>query len=235
MNKSLLAVAALLAASLPASAQVLADWTFETTLPASSGTFAAELGIFASSSFASGSHAGASTYSSPVGNGSAHSFSSNTWAVGDYYQFTTSTTGYSGIAVSWDQISSSTGPGSFTFSYSLTGLAGSFTPVGSAYTVLANSSPNIWTSATSITASSYSLNLSSITALNNAGTVYFRLTDTSTTAANNGTVATAGTDRVDNFTVSLIPEPSTYALILGVVGLGCAALRRRFSNLLAAA
>ena len=88
-----------------AHADTLADWTFESSIPATSGPFAAEIGTGA----ASGHHASTSTYSSPAGNGSAHSFSSNTWAAGDYYQFSTSTLGDSAISLSFDQTSSSTG------------------------------------------------------------------------------------------------------------------------------
>src|SRR6266446_9928561 len=88
-----------------AQAQI-AQWTFETSIPATAGPFAPEVG----SGSASGLHAGAAVYSSPAGNGSAHSYSANTWAVGDYWQFQTSTLGFSGIALSWDQASSSTGP-----------------------------------------------------------------------------------------------------------------------------
>jgi hypothetical protein len=56
--------------------------------------------------------------------------------------------------------------------------------------------------------------------LNNAPNVYFRLYDDSTTAAGGGTVTTAGTDRVDNFSVTVVPEASTFAL----AGLGGAVL-----------
>ncbi|HEY2154598.1 MAG TPA: hypothetical protein VGH33_03145, partial [Isosphaeraceae bacterium] len=66
----------LLSIASTARADVIADWTFETTLPTTAGPFAPEVG----SGAASGQHASASTYSTPVGNGSAHSFSSTAWA-----------------------------------------------------------------------------------------------------------------------------------------------------------
>ena len=64
-------------------------------------------------------------------------------------------------------------------------------------------------------------------AIDNAPTVYFELADADTTSANGGTVATSGTDRVDNFTVTAspiaVPEPSASLLALcavaGLVGL----------------
>src|SRR5277367_2253104 len=91
-------------------ADTLADWTFETSLPTTAGPFTPESGLNMGTSQATGSHAGAATYSSPSGNGSTRSFSSTTWAVGDYYQFTTSTVGYSAVQFQFDQTSSNTGP-----------------------------------------------------------------------------------------------------------------------------
>jgi len=45
-----------------------------------------------------------------------------------------------------------------------------------------------------------------------------------------GATATAGNNRLDNVTVSAIPEPSTYALLFGAVTFGFVALRRRFTR-----
>src|SRR5690349_21798851 len=75
-------------------AVLIADWTFETSVPTTAGPYVAEGGVNAATSFASGLHAGASVYSNPAGAGSAESFSSTAWAIGDYYQFTSSTIGY---------------------------------------------------------------------------------------------------------------------------------------------
>jgi hypothetical protein len=197
--KSTLLALTLLAGSIPAFAvasvpSTIAQWTFEASLPATSGPFSPEAG----SGSASGYHAGASTYSNPAGNGSAHSFSSNTWAVGDYYQFKASTTGFTGISVTWNQISSGTGPKDFSLLYSTDGT--NFSSVIASYAVLANSTPNTWSTATPTSTSSYSFDFSGITALDNQSTVYFRLRDLDTASAGGATVAPAGTDRVDNFT-----------------------------------
>ncbi len=78
-------------------------------------------------------------------------------------------------------------------------------------------------------------NLGSIAALDNQATVYFRLTMLDTTAAGTGsTLGTAGTDRVDNFTVSASPVPLPAAIWLlgsGLSGLlGFARLRGRRAN-----
>ena len=217
MNKSIFAAAfvAVLTCAGQAHAQtVLADWTFETSQPAAAGPYSPEIG----SGSATGVHAGASTYSSPSGNGSAHSFSSTTWAVGDYYQFSTSsTTPFNDLTLSFDQTSSNTGPKDFNLSYSTNGT--NYTSFTS-YSILANASPNApWNATTYSSAYHFSYDLSSVDALNGATTVYFRLTDADTTSANGGTVASGGTDRVDNVVISEVPEPSTYALLaLGMAG-----------------
>src|SRR5262249_39698724 len=118
---------------------VIADWTFESTAPATAGPFAPEIG----SGSALGHHAGSSTYSAPVGNGSSHSFSSTAWSVGDYYQFEVSSAGLSGLSVSWDQTSSNTGPRDFLFEYSTDGS--SFTTLFD-YSVPANAGTTTWSS-----------------------------------------------------------------------------------------
>jgi hypothetical protein len=205
-----------------ATSPTLDVWTFDTSLPSSSGPFAPELGAGS----ASGYHVNASTYSSPAGNGSAHSFSSTNWSVGDYYQFQVSTIGFTGLNVSFDQTSSNTGPKDFELQYSTDGT--SFTNIA-AYSVLANGSPNTaWSSTGSQNAAfNLSYDLSSTSAILGQSAVYFRLIDLDTTSANGGTVASGGTDRVDNFTVAAIPEPSTYALLVGVVTLAVVLRRRK--------
>ncbi len=201
------------------NAQVIADWTFETTSNSitgsglSLGPLAADIG----SGSASGTHASSTTWSHPAGNGSPSSFSATAWAVGDYFQFNVSTLGFSGIQLSFDQSSSNTRPGIFGLFYSVNG--GSYTQFGVNYNVLPNAAPNpTWNINTYNSIYTSTFDLSSITALNNAASVSFRLVDMSTTSANGGTVAVGGTDRVDNFVVS-VPEPSTLVL----AGLGGAA------------
>ena len=68
-----------------------------------------------------------------------------------------------------------------------------------------------------------------MSALNNGSSVYFRLTDVSTTSINGGTVGTGGTDRIDNFTVTAdpVPEPSSVFLIGGLGSLAFILVRRR--------
>lgn len=231
MRKSVLlfSVAIVAATALPVLAQAdLAIWTFEVSVPTTAGPFAAEGGLNAATSFALGSHAnGATVYSNPVGNGSNESFSSNAWTVGDYYQFSTSSIGWSGIKVSWDQTSSNTGPRDFQLQWS---NGGPYTAVPPDYIVQPNAAPNTpWSSTPPANpVYSYFVSLKDIPDLDNQGFIGFRLVDMSTAAAGTagGTVATAGSNRVDNFVIHAnIPEPLTLTLL----GLGGLLIGRRRS------
>jgi hypothetical protein len=229
MKKLLLTGLAMSAFSIYGFGQTIAKWTFETSLPAGSpgaGVWITNIAAEVGSGTASGWHAGAATYSNPAGNGSAESFSSATWAVGDLYQFTASTVGLSGIGISYDQTSSTSGPGFFDLKYSTDGV--NFTTFASSIVVQSNAAPNpVWNSTTASSLYSYSFDLSSVSALNNASTVYFQLVDSSTASAGGGTPSAAGSSRLDNVEIFVVPEPSTFALT--VVGglLGLVALRRK--------
>ncbi len=212
---SAFAIMALMLAALPmqsaqAAATIITQWTFEspnTPAGATAATYPNAIAPAAGSGNAGGVHTSASTaWSTPAGNGSAYSFSSNNWSVGNYYQFSTSTTGFTGISVSWDQTGSATGPRDFKLAYSTDGTT--FTDFGSAYSL---PSPAVsWSSGSTSLATKFSSDLSSITALDNQANVYFRLIDTSTFSINGGTVGTGGTGRVDNFTVRGTGDPAPY-------------------------
>ncbi len=218
------AVAAVTGLACAAHGAVLADWTFEVSVPATAGPHLAEAGVFAASSNASGFHVStAAVYSNPVGNGSLESFSSNDWAIGDYYQFQTSTSGYTSITIQWDQASSNTGPRDFRLDMSTDGV--NFAPLF-LYSVLANASPNpTWSSGTPQPI--YNIGPISAPGGDNQASLFFRLVNTTTVSANGGTVAATGTDRVDNVRIegTLIPTPGSLAL-LGI-GAAFAARRRR--------
>lgn len=200
---SLALVAGLFTASNLIAQVTIAEWTFE-SLPTMSykpgagvatTNFPAEIG----QGMASGFHSGDSTYSSPVGNGSAKSLSSNTWTndPGDYYQFEVSTVERENISISFDQMGSNTGPGDYYLAYSTDGV--NFTQFGDTYRI-ANDS---WSGSGERKAGSYhSFDLSSVTAINNAPTVYFRVVCASSTSINNGTTASGGTGRIDNVAIT---------------------------------
>jgi hypothetical protein len=229
--KKLLALIALVVAQ-TSYGDIITQWTFESSSPGIAGTsnhidnIAAETGTGSASEV----HASAlSVWSSPAGNGSGGSLSANNWGSGDYYQFQTSTIGFSGISVQYDQTGSGTGPRDFSLSYSLDGSF--FIPFGSPYAVLLNGgAPNAaWNSASGSSAYTFSYDLSGVSALDNASSVFFRVIDGSTTSISGGTVATAGTDRIDNFTVFVAPIPEPSAVALGLIsGLaGLVAWKRR--------
>ena len=203
-----LAAAMIALAGQHATAQTaIAKWTFESIPPTfptptpgagnPSANFLAELGTQAGVAAVSGKHIGAATYSSPSGNGSTKSLSANTWTnLNDYWQIVVNTTGFTNINLTFDAVGSSTGPKDFKVMYSTDGST--FTQFAT-YTVL--SSPS-WSSGTPQTGETYTFDLSSITTLANASTVYIRLVVNSSTAINNTTVGTGGTSRIDNLVVA---------------------------------
>lgn len=225
MKKSLLIVAmfGVVAAS---QAVTIASWGFEVNTPADlpdNGTYTGwlpDVGV----GVGGGQHAGAATdWTTPVGNGSANSISSNTYAIGDYYQYQVSTLGMTGIIFEWDQTSSNTGPRDWQLQMSTDG-GFTFSNVGSVYVVLANASPNpVWNATTFSPIYHYSVNLSALA--DNQATLTMRMAVASTVSANGGTVAAGGTSRQDNvaFSGTAVPEPATMAIL----GLGAAALLRR--------
>ena len=219
--RTTLLVCSLFAVSaLPAVAQTtLAQWTFDTATVVSQTSRFAALAADNGAGVATGRHSDDSTFwQASVGNGSLQSLSSDYWSEGDYYQFETSTAGFKGIDLSWDQISSATsaGPTSFNLSYSLTGMDNSFISLRD-YTV---SLGDAWSSTTRNMAYNFNFDLSSTLAINNQTAVYFRLSADATP------LDSAGTSSIDNFTVTAIPEPSTYAATLGIAALGLAGFRR---------
>jgi len=187
-----------------AQAALIADWTFETSVRTTAGPIAPEVG----SGTGTGVHAGAATYSSPSGNGSAQSWNSNTWAIGDYYQFQASTLGENGISIAWDQTRSSSGPGqpnptapSFKLQYSTDGT--NFTDAFSYVVPVTGNTGAVWTSQFA--------DLSSVTALDNQSAVYFRMTAIQAAQSANGQ------SRLDNVVIASVPEPTAALLIVSAV------------------
>jgi hypothetical protein len=219
-----------------------ADFTFETsatldyngsTKPLSSSITGATIGTLIAESgtgSAYGVHAGASTvYSSPAGNGSSHSFSSNGWAAGDYYLFTVPTTGIQNILLTFDQISSGSGPAVFNLLYSTDGTTGTTLPTYTTYTIPYSSASSFWSAGTPQSVDSFSFDLSSITALNNNPNAAFEMVFNGSTTPflPTSSFSTSGTDRIDNVVVAgtAIPEPASLSLLTAAAA--ALLLRRR--------
>ena len=229
--------ASALAVASSVKADTVAQWTFESSFSGITGTSAALSPILPETLYgglaaAGGNHAGAGTvWSSPAGNGSLHSFSANLWAQGDYWQFALTPSGVmpnlSGITVSYDQNGSGTGPKTFYFAYSTDGST--WNTVGSDYAL---TSGITWSTGVANNPTQESFDLSAMTALDTATTMYFRIVDDSTTtggSVSGGNVGTAGTDRIDNFTINaaVIPEPTSLSLLGGFGLLAWHLIRRR--------
>ena len=221
-----LAVACAFASS--AQAALVAGWTMPTAVAASTTgsnyTYgAANQGDQTTGSSLSGYHASAATtWSSPAGNGSPYALSSNTWAVGDYYQVTVDTRGYGDISISWDQTRSSSGPSVFDLKMSVDGGA-NFTTVNAGYSVVtaggSGTGTNAWNSITN--QSGFTTTTIAGATASGKASVIFRFVNTSTVSG------TAGTNRIDNILVTgnAVPAPGALAL-LGVAGLVGARRRR---------
>jgi hypothetical protein len=225
-NLLILAATSALSASASAATVQIAGWSMSTAVAAATtGTNynygAADSGVLTSGTSLSGNHTTvATTWSSPAGNGSSYSFSSNNWSTGDYYQVSVATIGYSDISVSWDQTRSSTGPSSFSLTMSTDGGA-NFTTLLASYSVvqagLAGSGTTGWSATTNQAGFTNTVDLGISAA--NQGNILLRFNSLATTAV-------AGTNRIDNISVTsgVVPEPSA-ALLGALSALGL--LRRR--------
>lgn len=223
---------ALVCVSTHSFAAVLSSWSFEAPNTPSDVTnngtgpdAASDGGIF--SGIVNGLHASADTdWTTPAGNGSVDSYSVNTWAVGDYFQISTSSLGYENLNLSFDATGSGTGPKDFKVQTSSDGV--NFADTGFTYEVLINGAPNsAWSAGGSVQAA---FNISTLlpASLNNQASIFVRLVQDSTTSINDGTVAAGGTSRIDNVLIegtAIIPEPSTVALAF--LSLGVTLIRRK--------
>lgn len=225
--KYVICTAALTALAGSASADTLASWSYDglvitTGTPAASyNAGAADSGVFAASSISSGTHASAaSAWSTPVGNGSVKSFSANGFAVGDYWQFTSSTLGYSSLSFKFDAVSSNTGPRDMKISYSTNGS--SFTDIGT-YQNRANAAP-AWSSGLGTGLDTFTFALPA--GAENQANLYIRLSLTGTTSASGTTtVAATGTSRIDTVSLTGVTPTPGAASLMGFAGL--VGLRRR--------
>ena len=200
----------------------IAHWTFEPPYdpPTVMGNTITGLFPAVGNGLAMGFHASATTvFTAATGNGSPTSLVANEWTPGDYWQFQTSTIGFTDIQLGFAQIAINFGATNFSLRYSLDGS--SFTTILSQYTVLPEYTVEPWNPFTPTAGSIMSVNLSAISELNNASSVYFRLEN------NVDTPWEGSTGYIDDFYVTgtLIPEPSTL-LLPGLATLAILARRR---------
>jgi hypothetical protein len=246
MNKSLISLLVISAfldsASICFSQNLLAKWTFENTSANSTNTYSpdlyAEEGEKKAVAVAIGFHdTNKTVWSNPAGNNSSKSFSANYWLPNSYFQFSLNSLSRSGISISWDQVSSGTGPTNFSLSYSIHGSTSTNFTRYTNYSVIraTTNPPNLFTtigekgswssSSYSVTNTTFSYDLSSITLLDNQPSLTLRLVH------EGSGINVNGTSRIDNVSISFVPEPSSsMLLLLGAAGLiGLRSLRRKQS------
>lgn len=140
------------------------------------------------------------------------------FASGDSFKVTLDATGFQNIVFGGFRINGTTSaPVTWQLSYSLTGAAGTFT----------NVAPFTLSSGTSVGTTTVTGFALPVGANNNSSIVVSFLATTS--AKISGAGAASGTLHLDNlsFSATAIPEPSTYAIILGAVALISIAVHRR--------
>lgn len=189
------------------AATTIADWTFEgsqinTVVSTNSSILLPAIGP--SGSMAWGHHAAAnSSFGGVTGNGSSTALTANHWAVGDFFEFQTSTLAFTNISVLFDQYRSDTGPTNWDFEYSVDG-----THFTTALTYSVTNAPS-WTASTCRSAFTFTIDLTHVTALSEEDNVFFRL------VADSAPSSALGASRVDNFLAlgKPAPEPATSILI----------------------
>lgn len=232
MNKPLAFAFSLLVASAAVQAQTITQWNFNSTVPdnnAATGTAVPNVGV-GSLSLVGGTTA---TFASGTGSTDTVASDNSGWNTTTYaaqgtgdrtrgVQFNVSTVGASLIAVSWDQRLSNTAARSAQFQYSLNGTT--FVDFGGLFS---GSPGDTWYN-------NRTVNLSSVAGVGNNANFAFRVvaafepsTSAYAAATAASTYSTGGTWRFDQVTVSAVPEPGTYALMLaGLAMVGFMTVRR---------
>jgi hypothetical protein len=209
---------------LDVSAQIrISQFSFEVVTPPDSGgqtvgPFNADFGPGTISAFHS---AMGTNFTTPIGNGSANAFGASNWSIGDYFQFSISTVGFSNLFLTFATERSGTGPTTFQLVYSTDGGM-NFSLAGSPFAL----SSAAFSSSTYNASFVSTYDLTAIAALNNNANVVIRLV---ATVAGTGS---AGTARVDDFILSsggpiTVPEPAARDLLIGAGVLGALLVARR--------
>ena len=138
---------------------------------------------------------------------------------GEYYQLTLNATGYRNIILnSFRSNGTGSAPLNWKISYSTTGASGIFADAFN-YTL---------STATAVPSTTIA-GISLPSAANNNSSLVLRFIATSPTRLDGNPAAANGTVRLDNLSLiaTAIPEPSTFAAVLGVVALSGLLIRRR--------
>jgi fibronectin-binding autotransporter adhesin len=179
-------------------AVTIAEWTFETNVPAPATGPVFPQPPDSGNGFLLGLHASGSTsWSSPTGNGSLHSLAANNWTPGDSFLFHVSTTGMQNITIDWDQVCSINMPNFFTLEFSNDGT--SFFSFGSPFSIPSTSLAGPWNSVVLNPAYHFSRDLSSVLAVNDSSDLFLRL------AFQGPPPPTTQTFRIDNIKISGVP------------------------------
>jgi PEP-CTERM motif-containing protein len=224
----LVGIAAILCTLSSVQATLIAEWTFEGSFPDHNGPHAAESGVNSGAgSPATGFHAQPGTnFAFAIGNGSSMSFNADRWAIGDYFQFCTSTTGFQGISITWDHMSTTGGPRDWQLKYNVNG--GPFVNLGAPYQVRPNPFPLWGPSGPPNLADRRTASFVLAPEVYDSPGFCVRVSANTSVAIGGGTVVTSGQSRVDNFQIegTVVPEPSTL-ILLSVCALAMIRRRRR--------
>ena len=202
-----------------AQADIVAGWTFQNAAFVNTAGATFTYPQTGTDTAFTGFHADAATqWYNNVGNGSSAAVNSNRWAIGDYYQASLSTTGYTDISLNFDMTRSASGPANFKVDISTNG-GSSWSTIGTVVVLQNGAAPNAsWTSASYSAA--YTTTITGITAAADQASLLIRWIATSAASS------AGGTARIDNVQIqgTLVPAPGAAALV-GLAGL--MARRRR--------
>ena len=236
MSRKLLLALPLAVAALTLSAQatastvpvIVAKWSMDSTLLATNaaGAVAGSVALIGSTTatYAAGATTGATDKAYNV----THFPAAATGNMSAGIKFSTSTAGFQDVVISWDDRRSATAASSYSFQYSTDGVT--FQQFGGVQKITDNSATFLH----------HSVDLSSISAIDNDALFSFRIVSAFDAAGSSyiGTgsaYGTAGTIRFDNMTimgsaVSAVPEPETYGMLLAGLGLLGFCARRKASK-----